>query len=106
MSEQKDDFDKWIPAEVPAVRFVHGGVNRPGAIHLVADDPVAADLDPQRIEEHDWIHRLQRPVLPGRRLGHDLVGDRADEVRRGLRAVGLVEELLDLANAHAAGVHG
>ncbi len=73
---------------------------------LVADPAVVADLDPQRVEEHHRVHRLQRPVLPGDRLRHDLVGNRADEVGRDLGAVALGQERLDLAHAHASGVHG
>lgn len=35
---------------------------------------VVADLDPQRVEEHHRVHRLQRQGLPGNRLDPDLAG--------------------------------
>src|SRR6202000_591778 len=72
---------------------------------LVAHHAVATDLHAKRIEEHHRIHRLERPALPGERLGHDFVGDRADEVGRHLGAVALGQKRLYLAHAHAAGVH-
>ena len=54
---------------------------------LVAHHRVLADLHAQRVEEDHRVHRLQRPGLPGGDLGHDRVGDRADELGRHLRAV-------------------
>src|SRR5690606_22952453 len=73
---------------------------------FVADHAIAADLDAQRIEENDWIHRFQRTALPGNSLGHDFVGHRADEVRRHVGAVALGQESLNLAHAHAPGIDG
>lgn len=82
------------------------GLNAQGQIDgLVADHAVVADLDPQRVEEDDRIHRLKWTALPAQRLGHHLVGDRADEVGRHLGAVVLSRKPVDLAHAHAAGVH-
>jgi len=45
---------------------------------LVAHDGILADLDPQRVEEHHRVHRLERAALPGAHLGHHRVGDRTD----------------------------
>ena len=72
---------------------------------LVADHALVADLDPQGVEEDQRVDRLQRPVLPlGDLLQHG-VGDRADQVGRDVDAVELAQVALDLADAHAAGVH-
>lgn len=43
--------------------------------------------------------------LPGGDLGHDFVGDRADELGRNLSAVLLLQKALDLTHGHAPGVH-
>src|SRR5215204_4924635 len=57
------------PSEVsihrPRISFVPSAMT-PSAIidRLVADQAFIADLDPQRIEEDQRIHRLERPVLP------------------------------------------
>ena len=56
------------------------------------------------IEEHDRIHRLERPRLPRRHLGHHRIGDGADQIGRHLDAVHLAEERLNLAAGEAAGV--
>lgn len=45
-------------------------------------------------------------MLDGSRLGHDFVGDRADEVRGDFGSVALSQKRLNLAHAHAARVHG
>src|SRR5690606_40952162 len=44
-------------------------------------------------------------ALPHCGFGHDLVGNRADEIGRDLRAVVLCDKRLDLAHAHPARVH-
>lgn len=75
----------------------HGQIDGP-------DHAVVADLDPQRVEEHHRIHRLERAVLPAQRLGHHFVGDRADEIGRDLSALAFGQKRLNLAHAHAAGV--
>ena len=38
---------------------------------LAADRRLVANLDAQRVEEHDRIHRLERPALPRRDLRDD-----------------------------------
>jgi hypothetical protein len=73
---------------------------------LVAYHGVLADLDPQRVEEDDRVHRFQRAGLPGADLGHHGVGDAADELRRHVHAVLVGQEALHLAHGHAARVHG
>src|SRR5690606_27311700 len=83
------------------------GLNAKSQVNgLVADHAIAANLDAQRIEENDRIHGFQRAALPGDGFGHDFVGHGTDEVRRNLRAVALGEKPLNLAYAHAPGVHG
>lgn len=54
---------------------------------LVAHDRIFANLDPQRVNEHDRVHRLKPPSPPGGDFSHDLVGDRADEIGRDLDIV-------------------
>jgi hypothetical protein len=75
-------------------------VNRP-----VADQPLIADFDPQRIEENQRIDRFQGAGLPGSDLLQDRVGDGTDQIRRNLDAVEIAQMADDLAGAHAAGVH-
>jgi hypothetical protein len=43
---------------------------------------LVADLDPKRVEEHQRIERLERPVLPFGDLVEHGVGHRADQIRR------------------------
>ena len=69
---------------------------------LAPDGRFVANLHPQRVEEHDGIHGLERPALPRRDFRHDAVGDGADQVRRDLDAVHLGEEALDFTHGHSA----
>jgi len=69
---------------------------------FAAHHRLVANLDPQRVEEHDRIHPLKRPALPGRHLRHDAVGDRADQIRGHLDAIHFREKALDFAHRHAA----
>lgn len=71
----------------------------------VADDALLANLDPERVEEHQRIDRLQRPCLPGRDLLQNRVGDGTDEIGRDLDVVELAQMSDDLADAHAARIH-
>lgn len=81
------------------------GPHAQGQLHrLVADPAAVRDLDPQPVKEHHRVYRLQRPMLPGSGLGHDLVGDQADEIRGNLGTVALGQERLDLAHAHPSRV--
>jgi len=83
------------------------GQHAQGQVHgLGAHHRLITDLDPQRVEEHDRVHRLQRAALPGRNLAHDGVGDAADEVGRDVYRIHLSKKPLDLAHRHAACVHG
>jgi hypothetical protein len=72
---------------------------------LVADQSLIPDLDPQRVEEHQRVDRLERPGLPGRDLLQHRIGDGADQVRRDLDAVQIAQMPRDLARAHAPRVH-
>src|SRR5471030_2232094 len=47
---------------------------------LVLDRALVANLNPQRVEEYQWIHGLEWPVLPFDDLVHGLAGDGGDEV--------------------------
>jgi len=72
---------------------------------LLRTRPSSADLDPQRVEEHQRIDRLQRPGLPGGDLVENGIRHRADEVGRNLDAVQFAQVADDLPGAHAARVH-
>jgi hypothetical protein len=73
---------------------------------LAADRRLVANLYPERIEEHDWIHTLERPALPGGYLGDDPVGYRADQIGRYLHRVHVSEEALNLPHGHPTCVEG
>src|SRR6516165_10451089 len=64
--------------------------------------PSSRILDPQGVEKHHRIDRVEWPVLPLPNLVDDRVGDPADEVGRDFRAVQLGQVALDLPNRHAA----
>jgi hypothetical protein len=68
---------------------------------LVLDQAFVANLDPQGVEEHNGIDRVERPVLPVPHLLEHRVGDPADDVGRYLRPVELSQMGLDLAHRHA-----
>ena len=72
---------------------------------FITDHALVADFHPQRIEEHQRIDRIERPLLPGRYFIEHGVGHRADQVRRYVDAVQLVQMPDDLTGAHAARVH-
>src|SRR3954471_13862051 len=72
---------------------------------LVADRPLVAHLDPDRVEKDHRVERLERAVLPFGHLVQHRVCHRADQVGRDLKAVELAQVPLDIAGAHAAGVH-
>ena len=84
------------PVRRDADRQIHG---------LVAHRPLVAHLDPQGVEKHDRVERVQRPCLPTADFLEHRVGHRGDQLRRGLNAVQLAQMTLDVAHAHAAGVH-
>src|SRR3954469_15339161 len=57
------------------------GADAQGDVHgLVADQPLVAHLDPERVEEDQRIDRLERPRLPGRGLPQHPRGAGADPV--------------------------
>jgi hypothetical protein len=61
-------------------------------------------FDPQRVEEHHWIDRIERPVLPLPHFVENRIRDPADEIGRNLGAVEFEQVALDLTHRHAAGV--
>ena len=71
---------------------------------LVVDQTLVADLHPQRIEEDDGIDAIERPVLPVADLLEHRIGDPADQIRRDLDAIELLQVALDLADRQAAGI--
>jgi hypothetical protein len=72
---------------------------------LVADQPLVADLHPQRVEEHQGVDRLQRAGLPRGDLVQHGIRDRTDQVRRDLQAIEVKQMARDLPRAHATRVH-
>src|SRR3954452_11418427 len=69
-----------------------------------ADRAVLADLDHQAVEVRDRIDGVQRPGAPRVDVLKDGVGDPADGVALDLDAVELGEVILDVTDAHAAGI--
>lgn len=72
---------------------------------FILDRALVADLQAQRVEIDDRIHRFERALLPLRHFLQHLVGNGRDQVRRHLGAVQFQQMGLDLAHAHAACVH-
>ena len=66
--------------------------------------PVFPNLIVNGVHEHERIHRLQRTVLPGCDLRHDLFADLRYQLRRDLHAVQFLDLLSDIPLAHTAGV--
>ena len=66
--------------------------------------PVLPHFVVNGIHEHKRIHRLQRTILPGCDLRHDLFTDLRYQLRRDLHAVQFLDLLSDIPLAHAAGV--
>lgn len=63
---------------------------------LVAHHAFIADLDPDGIEKDQRINRIERPLLAGGNLIEDGVGHRADQVRRHVDAIQIVQVPRDL----------
>lgn len=72
---------------------------------LVAHDALVADLDPQGIEEHQGIDRLERAGLPGGDFLQHGIRDGTDQIRRNLDAIELAQMSDNLPGAHTTGVH-
>jgi hypothetical protein len=72
---------------------------------FVADHALVADLHPQGVEEDERTDRVERALLPDRHLVEHGVRHRADQVRRHVDAVQIVQVSGDLPGAHAARVH-
>ena len=66
--------------------------------------PFVADLDPQRVEKHDRVGRLEWPGLPGGYLVNTLIGHGRHQIRGNIDAVQLAHVAVDVPRAHAAGV--
>lgn len=64
-----------------------------------------ADFDPQGIEKHNGINRIQWPALPGGNIFQNGIRDRRDQLGRNVDAVEIAQMTGDLACAHAAGIH-
>lgn len=71
---------------------------------LVPHQPVIPDLDPQRVEEHHRVDRVERPVLPGGHLVEHRVGHPRDEIGRHLDLIELAQMPLDLPHRQATRV--
>ena len=71
---------------------------------LVLDQALVADFDPQSVEKHHRIDRIERPVLPFPDLIKHRIGHPADQVGRDLGAIEFGQVALDLAHRHAARV--
>ena len=72
---------------------------------LVAHQTFVADFHPQRVEKHQRITRLQRPVLPFADRLQNRVGHRRDQIGRNLEPIDLEQMALNLSGGHAARIH-
>jgi hypothetical protein len=72
---------------------------------LVPDRPLVPHLDPERVEEHQGIERLERPALPFGDLVQHGVGHRADQVGGDVEAIEIGQVPLNLPHGQATGVH-
>ena len=54
---------------------IQGDRHRQVTRAALTTDPTVADLQHERVEEHDGVDVLQRPGLPRPRVLHDGVGD-------------------------------
>ncbi|MBO2443863.1 hypothetical protein J4557_40710 [Actinomadura nitritigenes] len=63
-----------------------------------------ADLDVEGVDQHDRIHRIERPSPPGLHLFHDFVGDPRDQVARHLDLIDLGQVRADLPGGQALGI--
>jgi NAD(P)-dependent dehydrogenase (short-subunit alcohol dehydrogenase family) len=72
---------------------------------LVPHRSFVANLQPQRIEIDDGIHRFQRPLLPLLDFRQHFVGDGGDQVGRDGQPIQLQQMTPDLAHGHPARVH-
>ena len=68
--------------------------------------PVLADLQDERVQEHDRIDVIQRPRLPGTDIVHHRVGDLRDQIAADLNAVELLQEPLDLPGRQPPRIQG
>jgi hypothetical protein len=70
------------------------------ALHAAA----IADLQHERVQEHDRVDVVQRPGLPRARVLHHRVGDLADEIAADLDAVELGQVRLDVPRREATAI--
>ena len=88
-------MERWIIGRLRNRRF-----------HGLAELNAAIREDPERVEEHQRIDRLQRPGLPGGDLVEHRIRHRADQGGRHVDAIQVAQMPNDLPRAHAARVHG
>lgn len=63
-----------------------------------------ADLHPERVEDHDRIHPVQRPALPFADLVEHGIGHTADQIGRDLQPIDLFKMGADIADTQPGGV--
>src|SRR6266481_270547 len=81
-------------------------VDAQGQVHcFVFDRSLITDFDPQGVEEHHRVHRLQGPVLPLDDILQDRISHRADQIGGYFDLILLLQEAFDLAHRHSLGVH-
>ena len=71
---------------------------------LALDRAALADLEHQRVEEHDRVDILKRPFSPFADVVHHRVGDLRDQLTADLHAVDLLQVRLDVSRGQAPGV--
>ena len=77
------------------------GVDADGQVGgLVLHDVVVADLDDDRVQEHDRVDRIERTPLPGFDLLHHLLGDPRHRLGRQLGPIDLLQVMDDVTDAH------
>lgn len=80
------------------------GSSQPRAWSCLTPHWHRGNLHDERVEIDDRIDLIERAALPGDDVVHHGIGDAADEVGRDLDSVQLVQVVLNVADAHAAGV--
>lgn len=78
----------------------------PTAVERAVGDLPVPDLDVDRVDEHDGVHRVQRARRPLVHLLHDPVGDAADSLLGDGRPVDLLEMRGYLPAGEPLGVQG
>ncbi len=79
-------------------------VDPDGHVHGPVRDLRVTDFHDDGIDQHDRVHLVEGPVLPGGHLFDDGVGDPADRVAADLGPVDLDQMSLDLTGRQALGI--